>query len=486
MLQPFSSIPGPLPDKDQGWVGNLIRASADPFRYTMDLRANYANIAAFVQGGNGNFLFPAEDCAGTVIVFGEENNRRVMTETHVFHSGPIIGPVYARWQDDPQKVVLKRVGTGLFSLNDGVHQQHRRLLMPAFHRQQISKYADEMVTITNRLLNHLEPDSQIDFQRLMFSHTLTVAGKTLFGQDFEGQADSIGMRIQEWLELIPDVSIDATDGEGTPYRRFFQLSLEIDDQIRDLIHYKRQHPHDTNDVLAALIHIRDEQNGLLSEDDLIGHINILLTAGHETTANAISWTVFLLTQHPEIAKQVVEELDAVLGDGEIQFEALPKLVVLDRVIKESLRILPPVTMGSRITAQETDLSGYHIPANTEVVFSHYCAHHDADVFANPERFITDRWLTISPSAYQYFPFSAGVRMCLGVSFAQTELKIVLASLLRKFRFEFVAGSKIDRMVWVPLRPNHMPMIVREQDYKFEQSVGEVRGNILEMVDFTRG
>ncbi len=231
------------------------------------------------------------------------------------------------------------------------------------------------------------------------------------------------------------------------------------------------------------ISARDTFGDALTEDELIGHINILLTAGHETTANALSWTVFLLSQHPQVMRQVYDELNFVCQGNPPTVEQIGHLQVLDRVIKESMRVLPPVTIGSRVTVAKTTVDNYELPVGTEVVFSHYHTHHDPLIFEQPARFMPDRWLTIDPTPYQYLPFSAGTKMCIGAPFALMEIKITLAMMLQRFRFALQERHRVDRFVWVPLRPEFMPLVLHGQDQNFEQSRVAVNGNITEMVDF---
>lgn len=478
-LRPFADIPAPAPDAG-GWKSNALRFTLDPLPYMDDLLQNYGRVSALVKGGSEGIMFPGQDCPGTVFCFGADLNRQILTRTDIFYSGPIIGPIYGTWQDDPRRAVLRRVGTGLFSLNGEAHQRQRRLIQPSFHRKQIETYLDAMVTIAEHTLSHWESGQQLDFQREMFQHTLTVAGKLLFGQDFSGTADHLGSVIQRWLELIPIVSIEA---KSEQYEAFFDLSQQIDDQIRALISLKREFGNQQTDVLSELISVRDESGDTLTEDELIGHINILLTAGHETTANALSWTVFLLSQHPQVMRQVYDELYEVCHGNPPTLEQLGHLHFLDRVIKESMRLLPPVTIGSRVTAVETTIDDYELPAGTEVVFSHYHTHHDPLIYDQPCKFIPDRWLTIDPTPYQYLPFSAGTKMCIGAPFALMEIKVTLAIMLQRYRFALSSENRVDRFVWVPLRPEFMSLLVYSQDQNFDQSRTAVSGNVVEMVDF---
>jgi len=436
------------------------------------------DVVPLVRGGNGPLMFPGQDCPGTIFVFGPELNRQVLTQPELFYSGPIIGPVYAAAERDPRFEVLKRVGTGLFALNSAEHQRQRRLIQPAFHRRQIELYLRIMQETAEKTLSEWDNGSQIDLQRALFRHTLTVAGRALFGRDLTSGVDRLGSVIQEWLELIPAVSLAPDDTKAPVVQRFLTLSEQIDADVRELIRWKRAHG-DASDVLAELVRTRDADGGALTEDELIGHINILLTAGHETTANVLSWTIFLLVLHPEVMVALRHEL-AALDSQSLTLEKLGELDLLDRVIKESMRLLPPVTIGSRYLIAPTVLGEYAVPTGTEVVFSHFHTHHDPALYAEPGRFRPERWLQISPSPYEYLPFSTGQKMCIGAPFALAEIRVTLALMLRRFWFELAPDAVVNRAVWVPLRPDHMPVWVRTGETQVRRA--GILGNVRDVVE----
>lgn len=476
-MKSFADLPS-LPRIADNWEGNALAFTRDPLTY-MNRLASLGPVSALVEGGNGAIMYPDTGCDGTVFVFGPELNRQVLTQTDVFLSGPIIGPVFGKWKHDPRMSMLQRVGTGLFSLNGAEHQRQRRLIQPAFHRKQIDQYHTSMVSIAEETLRTWQAGQRIDFQREMFAHTLTVAGRTLFGQDFSGDADHLGTIIQHWLELIPLVAVSPADSD---MEEFLDLSRQIDEEIRALIASKRTGQSGGHDVLGDLVTMTDDEGGQLSENELIGHINILLTAGHETTANALSWTIFLLAQHPHVMHAVMDELDQVLGDCLPTLESLGRLQLLDHVIRESMRLVPPVTIGARVMAADAVVGGYSLTRGTEIVFSHYHTHHDPTLYPEPMSFRPDRWLTIQPDAYQYLPFSAGTKMCIGAPFALLEIKTTLAMMLQRFSFRVGDNAVIDRLVWVPLRPDNMPIVLHERDARFDHP-SVVFGNIHDMIAF---
>ncbi len=205
--------------------------------------------------------------------------------------------------------------------------------------------------------------------------------------------------------------------------------------------------------------------------------------GHETSANALTWTLFLLSQHPEIAADLLDELDGVLQGKAPSIEHLQQLPLLERVIKESMRILPPVPWNARVTSKPTSLEGYELPTGTEVWVSIYHTHRNADIYPEPRKFNPQRWETLQVDNFAYNPFSAGSRKCIGAGFAMMEIKIVLAMLLQKFRFQCLPQQKINRSALIVLAAGGgLPMLVCQQDREFGKGVGGLKGNIREMVE----
>jgi cytochrome P450 len=322
-----------------------------------------------------------------------------------------------------------------------------------------------------------------DIYRDMKFLSLYIIGKTLFGEDTQGEPDSIGHTLHRMLDLVthPGLSFIAYDLPGLPYRRLLDQAAYAEGRIRQLIAAKRGKGH-TN-ALAMLLDAQDQDGTALTDDEIVGHVGLMFVAGYETTAAALSWTLLLIAQHPQIAASLHEELAGVLKGDAPQIENLGKLQLLDRVIKESLRLIPPAPLNHRILETETSLGGYVIPPHTELFVSIYHIHHDKDIFPEPQRFLPDRWLTANPGPFEYNPFGAGPRMCLGAPFVMLELKLVLAMLLQRYRLEPIPGLPIDRRVLITISPrNGLPMIVRCPDGHFDRGVGGLRGNIRECME----
>jgi len=194
----------------------------------------------------------------------------------------------------------------------------------------------------------------------------------------------------------------------------------------------------------------------------------------------LTWTLFLLAQHPRVMEELMAELDQVLAGELPGKEQLEQLPFLECVIKESMRILPPVPFTIRAANRPTTIGPYPVPQGPRVICSHYLTHHMPEIYPEPESFRPERWRTIDPSQYEYLPFSAGPRACIGAMFAMQVLKISLATMLQKFRFKVVPGARIDQVVRITMVPGHgMPMSILPNDRQYEGS--PVKGNIREMV-----
>jgi cytochrome P450 len=476
------NVPGPRPFPVLGASGNLLRFIRDPLGYIGRLFDAYGPIAVLVRGRPTRIVSTEASAPGTVFFYGAELNRELLTAHEKFHKSALSGPLYPQEPVNARKRPLKRLLTGLFHVNGDEHRQQRRLMMPAFHKSRIDSYRDDMVALTESMLAGFSAGETRDLRPDMMELTLRVATKTLFGGDMGQAGLQVARKLQLWLELFRPSAMLPLDVPGTPYRRWLDTSLAIDAKMSEVIAEKRRAASSGADILSMLLEAKDEQGASLSDDELVGHVGVIFAAGYETTSNALSWTLFLLSQHPRVANDLLDELDSVLHGDAPRVEQLAELPLLERVIKESMRLLPPVPLNHRVAPAETELGGYTLPAGTEVISSIYHTHRIPELYSEPARFRPERWEKFDPGPYAYNPFSAGPRMCIGAAFAMLELKIVLAVLLQRFRFELVPGIRVDRFFSITMSPKPgLKMRVHTQDHRFDDSARNVRGNIREMV-----
>ncbi len=218
---------------------------------------------------------------------------------------------------------------------------------------------------------------------------------------------------------------------------------------------------DGDDLLSMMIKLHDEQPEQFSEDDLLGNTMTMFRGGYNPNGMVLYWALFLLSRHPEAMQRLREELERVLCGASPRADQLDDLPFLECIIKETMRLFPAGTWTGRYSMAPFEMCGHSLPAGTWVMLSPYVTQRMPEVFPNPRRFQPERWLTIHPSSYEFMPFSAGPRYCIGASLAMMQLKTSLAILLQRFQFQLLPGARVDVAGMNSIRPkNGLPMIVQ--------------------------
>jgi cytochrome P450 len=457
--------PGPAPQRIPffGRQAQKMRFYRDPIAYHQHVYNTYGDLASFIQGGQ------------KILIYNPEYNRQVFNQPDVFQVERIVMP-------GPKDSALHRLGLGLNSMNGELHRRQRRLVLPAFHRQHIEHYRDSMIAVTQRIIDELELHQTTDIAHVMQKLTLCVASETLFGVDALDDANSLGHKIARWIKFNANrwIYMFPYDLPGTPLRQLKTLSIELEQYILQLLEQKRAQPSAHRDALALLLQARDEDGSALSDDEIIGQTTLMFIAGFETSAVALTWTLFLLAQHPEIYADLVDEMQSVLhGDAPTTAQTM-QMPLLDRVIKESLRLFPPAIQGGRISTQDFAMGGYEFAAGTKVMYSEFMTHRLPDIYPDPLLFNPNRWENFDPGTFAYIPFLAGPRRCLGAEFAMLEMKIVLSMLLQRYRISLPQQTHIDRKVLFTLEPKDgLALELHPFDRNFRKST--VTGNVNELV-----
>lgn len=480
MTIPIPSAPGPKPAPVVGGLPRLIQYATNPIAYANRLFEKYGPIASIVRAPVHIVNADTHNGAGVVVATGAEINREVLTGHERYHMCALPGRLYPTGDVGPREKPLERTMTGLFHVNDDEHRRHRRLLMPAFHKTRIDAYREDMVRIVNESCERWKVGETRDVAADMTELTLRIATKTLFGEDVGARGIELARKMQQWLLTMfdPALMLLMFDLPGLPFKRFLDLTHAIDKETFAILDAKRKSP-PGSDMLSMLIAARDEDGSALDEDELVGHTGVIFAAGHETSTNALAWTLFLLSQHRKIEKELQDEL-AILKGNPPSLEDLGKLPLLEAVIKESMRVLPPVPLHPRIVAKDSELGGHTFPKGSEIFLSIFHMHHDPAVFSDPDAFDPRRWETIKPTTFEYNPFSAGPRMCIGASFAMMEIKIALAMILQRFAFELPKGSRVDPRIAITMAPkNGLKLTLRSPKSVTHTNV--VRGGIRDLV-----
>jgi cytochrome P450 len=300
-------------------------------------------------------------------------------------------------------------------------------------------------------------------------------------------ADEEGRKFADLFEVVlnllfsPATFLFPYDLPGFAYRRLKVQGAELKQQLKNLIERRRMKGLGGTDTLSLFLQAYDEDGTMMSDDEIVGETVAVFRGGSKTSASALTWTLFLLVQHPDVYAQLSDELAATLRGAAPTFEQLAGLPLLEGVIKESLRLVPPVVWGVRYSMEPFELGGYHFAKGSSVIYSSHVTHRMPEIYEDPYKFDPYRWEKIKPSPYEYFPFNAGPRRCLGAEFAMLELKITLAILLQRFHFSLVPGQRIDRTGLTGSIPKYgIKMKLGQPDQVFTKV--PVRGNIHRLVD----
>ncbi|HUQ31970.1 MAG TPA: cytochrome P450 [Pyrinomonadaceae bacterium] len=355
------------------------------------------------------------------------------------------------------------LGHGLLTSEGDFHRRQRRLAQPAFHRGRIATYGTVMTNYAARTASRWADGASVDISHEMMRLTLAIVGKTLFDADVEAEADEIGAALTEVMELFDFLLMPFSELlEKLPFphvRRFRKARARLDDTIYRIIQERRKSAEDRGDLLSMLLSARDEEGdgGRMSDLQVRDEVMTIFLAGHETTANALSWTWYLLSQHEEVEAKLHEELDAVLEGRPPAFEDVARLRYTEMVLAEAMRLYPPAWAIGRLALCNHEVGGYTIPAKALVLLSPYVTHRDARHFPDPTRFDPERWTQQARESrpqFAYFPFGGGPRRCIGEGFAWMEGILLIAALAQGLRMRLVPGQRVETMPVITLRPKH--------------------------------
>ena len=430
---PTSIIPGRI----------ALAFARDRIAFLEDVARRYGDVVFFNVGPASFALLNHPDCVRDVLV----------TRHRLFHKG--LGLERARML----------LGDGLLTSEDARHLRQRRLMQPAFHRERIAHYGGTMVRCAERRQQEWREGATFDVAAEMAAVTLSIAGFTLFDADVERDARDIGDALNAALGSFNLAVLPFGDRLSQlpipPARRFRAARARLDSLIYQLIADRRTAGIDGRDLLSMLIAARDDDgDGTgMTDEQIRDEVVTLILAGHETTANALTWTWHLLAAHPDVEARLHAEVDAVCGDRLPTTADVPSLPLTRAVFAESLRLYPPAYLVGRraLTAYDVPGTSYVLPERTVVLVSQYLLHRDTRFWDEAERFLPDRWLGADNAGgarhrYAYFPFGAGPRICIGEQFAWMEGVLVLATLARRWRFERHAHGVVRLQPIVTLRP----------------------------------
>ncbi len=350
------------------------------------------------------------------------------------------------------------LGEGLLTSQGEFWRRQRRLAQPAFHRKRIAAYGEVMAAFAQRSLEGWRDGQTIDVHEEMMRLTLEIVAKCLFGADVGAKAKDVGSAMKVALKDFSSQRrlIRIPKSIPTPHNlRFERAARRLDKIVHTIIEERRGSEEDRGDLLSMLMLAEDESGERMTDKQLRDEVMTLFLAGHETTANALAWTFWLLSLNVAAEARLGEELERVLGGRSPTLADLPRLPYVERVIKESMRLYPPVWVMGREALGEYELSGYPMPAGSTALMSQWVVHRDPRYHHDPQRFDPDRWAAGYEKAlprFAYFPFGGGPRQCIGAGFAMTEARLVLAAVAQRFRMELAPGQRVEPFASITLRP----------------------------------
>lgn len=475
---PAVALPGPRPLPLLGARGNLLRFLGDPVATMLRLHERYGDIVPLTR-----------DDPGWILAFGAEHNRTILTDKVGFHN----------FADHPLKLpptsAAAKFSLSLVNQNGETHSRSRRMMMPAFSKAKLADYARLITDTGARALQPLRAGQVVDAHTLSINLSLNVTLRCLFNVDIAQGTDSLGATVLDYLNRVfsPANMLLPFDLPGTPYARFMTSSERLGDRVEQLIRERREqlHTHDPGeDILSTLIqayaHDSEHRSTRAVDDELLGQTAMLLVAGHDTTAHTLAWTLFLLTQHPELQAALGREIDEAGLADQPNIDAVMALPLLDRVVKESMRLLPAVPfLFFRRSTEAFALGDYELPVGATVIVSPLVTHRCPKLYPDPRRFNPNRWLERRPGPYEYLPYGAGPRMCIGASLGAQILRLLVTMVLQRFRVAMVEGSRVAYKtggVMMGPKPGVDLRLVPRDELVPRVAV---RGNIHELVELDR-
>ncbi len=410
-----------------------------PTTFLAGLHAEYGDVVRFTIGPREICSFAHPDAVKEILVV---NDRFFVKSLALQRS----------------KIVL---GEGLLTSEGDVHLRQRRLAQPAFHKDRIRRYGEVMAAYAVRARDRWTDGQRVDMHHEMMRLTLAVVAKTLFDADVDEEADEIGGALTEIMLMFPKLLnpfIEFFLKLPIPQVRRFERALaRLDRTIYDIIAARRATGEDRGDLLSMLLLAQDSEGDHrgMTDRQLRDESMTLFLAGHETTANALAWTAYLLALNPAADAELHRELDAVLAGRSPSPDDYPRLRYTEMVLAESMRLYPPAWGIGRMATEDLEIAGVPLAKNTIALVSQWVTHRDARFWPDPLRFDPLRFTDAAKAArhrFTYFPFGAGSRICIGEGFAWMEGVLILAAIAQRWRFVREDPRPVVPQPLITLRP----------------------------------
>ncbi len=416
----------------------------DPLAYILQMQRDYGDVVRYPRFGGYGYLVSHPDDIQYIL---QDNHRNFIKKKNRSSRLPIL------------------LGNGLLLSDGDFWRRQRRLAQPAFHRQRIASFAEIMTSYTEAMLEQwaAQGGQILDIAQEMTHLTLRLAGKTLFGLDLSQEASGVRSAFGQVTQEIPYPSGYILRKSLLPWIAWreprspsFDQGLNyLEEVVQGIIRQRRETGQDQGDLLSMFMLAKDEETGEQMDDrQLRDEVMTMMLAGHETTSTALSWTWYLLSQHPEEERKLHAELSSVLSGRAPTFENISHLPYTRMILEESMRLYPPAPSFNRQTVVEDRLGGYHIPAGAHIVIAPYVVHRHLSFWNDPELFRPERFAPEQDQKrprYAYLPFSGGPRMCIGSNFALAEATLVLATVAQRYQLRLEPGHRVVMDPHITLR-----------------------------------
>ncbi|MEA2166517.1 MAG: hypothetical protein QOK37_4644 [Thermoanaerobaculia bacterium] len=410
----------------------------DPIPFLSGIVKEYGDAAQFFVGPQQLFIINHPDLIRDLLV----------TQHRSFHKSRVL---------QRSKIIF---GEGLLTSEEAFHTRQRRLAQPAFHRERIAHYGEVMIDRAARMASSWRDGEELDVHHEMMRLTLSVVAKTLFDADVDEDADEIGRALSSLVDLFPTLMNPLANlMRKLPLPQTMRVRRSIamlDRTIYAIIDERRRSGEDRGDLLSMLLLALDEEGdgSGMTNLQLRDEAMTLFLAGHETTANALAWTWFLLSQNPGALATMEREIDAVVGDRLPTPADFVRLTYTEMVVAESMRMYPPAWAVSRLAIEDVALGDWLVPRGAAVIASQAVTHRDPRWWPDPDRFDPLRFTAESKAVrpkLAYFPFGGGPRICIGEGFAWMEAVLMVATIAQKWRLELVSRD-VQAKASITLRP----------------------------------
>jgi cytochrome P450 len=457
--------PGPRPTLLDAFI---YRPGRDPLLFFTNLQKQYGDVVQYRIAGERIFLVSDPQYIKDVLVTHNRNFTK------------------SRGLERTKRLL----GNGLLTSEGAFHLRQRRLMQPSFHRERIAAYGGTMVDYADRMRRTWQDGDTVDVAREMNQLTLSVVAKTLFDAEITAHTAEVrdaltGVMESFWMSMLP--FSDVLERLPVPkLRRARVARARLDAIIYRLIAERRASGRDHGDLLSMLLTAQDEDDGgVMTDRQVRDEAMTIFLAGHETTANALTWTWYLLGEAPEVARKLHDEVDRVLRGRLPGVADIPSLGYVERVVTEAMRLYPPAWLIGRRAIAEYRFGPYVAPARAIIVMSPWILQRDPRYYRDPDRFDPDRWTSEFKSAlprFAYFPFGGGPRQCIGEGFAWMELVLIVATIAQRWTLGLVPGHPVVPQPLITLRAKHgmrMTLAARAPEPRTHEAATALEPNVMQ-------